>query len=234
MRKKRGNAAVNAFSLRHENSKTQLSYGKMHIDWVISILCARSVLFDLVPNILTSSPLTKSISTYYGTPPVQPQSAHCLSHSTDALNLLSPNIHMQILQTDPHAFPLRISWENLIKYPGIFSLMIILLILITLSLDNVWILLGENCYWSLLGLTWVSVWWQNILDGGFPWMSCNGLNNPFSRFDLISHTTSGVNHEDQWHIAIAPQQGVEVIAQNFAKLFEHVFVFGWCLFAVLW
>ena len=106
MRKKRGNAAVNAFSLRHENSKTQLSYGKMHIDWVISILCARSVLFDLGPNILTSSPLTKSISTYYGevygTPPVQSQSAHCLSHSTDALNLLSPNIHMQILQTDIH------------------------------------------------------------------------------------------------------------------------------------
>ena len=185
MRKKRGNAAVNAFSLRHENSKTQLSYGKMHIDWVISILCARSVLFDLVPNILTSSPLTKSISTYYGTPPVQPQSAHSLGHSTDALN--------------------PIHWENLIKYPGIFSLMIILLILITLSLDNVWILLEENCYWSLLGLTWVSVWWQNILDGGFPWMSCNGLNNPFSRFDLISHTTSDVNHKDQWHIAIAPQ-----------------------------
>ena len=69
---------------------------------LISILCARSVLFDLVPNILTSSPLTKSISTYYGTPPVQSQSAHCLSHSTDALNLLSPNIHMQILQTDIH------------------------------------------------------------------------------------------------------------------------------------
>ena len=33
-----------------------------------------------------------------------------------------------------------------------FSMMIILLILITLSLDNVWILLGENCCWSLLGL----------------------------------------------------------------------------------
>ena len=31
-------------------------------------------------------------------------------------------------------------------------MMIILLILITLSLDSVWILLGENCYWSLLGL----------------------------------------------------------------------------------
>ena len=31
-------------------------------------------------------------------------------------------------------------------------MMIILLILITLSLDNAWILLGENCCWSLLGL----------------------------------------------------------------------------------
>ena len=31
-------------------------------------------------------------------------------------------------------------------------MMIILLILITLSLDNEWILLGENCCWTLLGL----------------------------------------------------------------------------------
>ena len=31
-------------------------------------------------------------------------------------------------------------------------MMIILLILITLSLDSAWILLGENCCWSLLGL----------------------------------------------------------------------------------
>ena len=30
--------------------------------------------------------------------------------------------------------------------------MIILLILITLSSDSVWILLGENCCWSLLAL----------------------------------------------------------------------------------
>ena len=59
---------------------------------------------------------------------------------------------MQILQTDVHTSPLRISWENLIKDHGIFSMMIILLILITLSLDSVWILLGENCFWSLLGL----------------------------------------------------------------------------------
>ena len=34
----------------------------------------------------------------------------------------------------------------------IFSMMIILLILITLSLDSVWILLGENCCWSLVRL----------------------------------------------------------------------------------
>ena len=40
----------------------------------------------------------------------------------------------------------------MIKDHGIFSMMIILLILITLSLDSVWILLGENCCWSLLGL----------------------------------------------------------------------------------
>ena len=31
-------------------------------------------------------------------------------------------------------------------------MMIILLILITLSLDSEWILLGENCCWTLLGL----------------------------------------------------------------------------------
>ena len=42
---------------------------------------------------------------------------------------------MQILQTDLHTFPLRISWENLIKDQGIFSLVSILLILITISLD---------------------------------------------------------------------------------------------------
>ena len=60
------------------------------------------------------------------------------------INPLSPNIDMQILQTDLHTFPLRISWENLKKDDGILSLVITLLILITLSLDNVWILLGEN------------------------------------------------------------------------------------------
>ena len=48
---------------------------------------------------------------------------------------------MQNLQTDLHTSPLTIS---LLKDHGSFSLEIILLILITLSLDSVWILLGEN------------------------------------------------------------------------------------------
>ena len=71
------------------------------------------------------------------------------------VNPLSPSIHMQILQTDLHTSTLRISWENLIKYHGIFFMVIILLILITLSLDSVWILLGENWCWTLLGLKWL-------------------------------------------------------------------------------
>ena len=58
-------------------------------------------------------------------------------------NPLSPNIHIQILQTDLHTFPYRISCKTLIKDHSIFSLVIVLLILITLSLDNVWILLEE-------------------------------------------------------------------------------------------
>ena len=42
------------------------------------------------------------------------------------------------------------SLENLIKDQSIFSLVIISLILITLSLDQVWISLGENWCWSSL------------------------------------------------------------------------------------
>ena len=40
-------------------------------------------------------------------------------------NPLSPNIHIQILQTDLHTFPLRISWEKLMADQSVFSLMII-------------------------------------------------------------------------------------------------------------
>ena len=75
-----------------------------------------------------------------------------VSGSSMVFNPLSPSIHIQILQTDLHTFPLRISWENLIKHQGIFSFVIIFYILTTLSFDNVWTLLGENCCWSLLAL----------------------------------------------------------------------------------
>ena len=71
-------------------------------------------------------------------------------HHDWPVNPLSPSIHIQILQTDLHTFPLRISWENLIKRQGTFSFVIIFYILTTLPLDNVWTLLGENCCWSLL------------------------------------------------------------------------------------
>ena len=47
-------------------------------------------------------------------------------------------------------------------------MVIILLILITLSLDSVWILLGENCCWSLLALKglililWITVYYPAV------------------------------------------------------------------------
>ena len=49
--------------------------------------------------------------------------------------LVCPSIHIQILQTDLHTFPLRISWENSIKHQGIFSFVIIFYILTTLSFE---------------------------------------------------------------------------------------------------
>ena len=64
----------------------------------------------------------------------------------------SPNIHLQILQTGLYTFPVRISSENLIKDQSIFSFVSIVLTLITFSLANVWMSLGENWCWSLLGL----------------------------------------------------------------------------------
>ena len=67
-------------------------------------------------------------------------------------NSLSPDIHIQILQTDLHVFPQRISWENLIKDQSIFPKVIILLILVNFSFDNVLILREENSCWSLLEL----------------------------------------------------------------------------------
>ena len=81
-------------------------------------------------------------------------STHCFADTLQVrVNPLSPNIHIQILQTDLHTFPLRISWENLVKDQIIiFLFVIILLILIDFAHDSLWISLGENWFWALLGL----------------------------------------------------------------------------------
>ena len=73
-----------------------------------------------------------------------------LLHLLTKFNPSRPNIHLQILETD-------LFWENLIKDQSIFSVLISLLILISFSLYKVWISLGENCGWSLLGLKGLTV-----------------------------------------------------------------------------
>ena len=57
--------------------------------------------------------------------------ANCVPLEIININPLSPNIHIQILQTDLYTCPSWMSWENLIKDESIFPLLIILLILIT-------------------------------------------------------------------------------------------------------
>ena len=68
---------------------------------------------------------------------------HFLLHVV-LVNLLSPNIHIQILQTGLYTFLWRISWEYLIKDQSIFPQVITFLILTTYSLDCVLVSLGEN------------------------------------------------------------------------------------------
>ena len=54
-----------------------------------------------------------------------PSGSLCRGENYTVINHLSPNIHIQILQTDLHTFPNRISWENLIADQSIFSKVII-------------------------------------------------------------------------------------------------------------
>ena len=70
----------------------------------------------------------------------------CLLLSQTQVNRLTPKIHIQILQASLHTFLKRISWENLIKDQSIYPVVIIniLVIVITFSLDDMLILLGEN------------------------------------------------------------------------------------------
>ena len=73
----------------------------------------------------------------------------CFRYFT-CLKFLSPNIHMQILLIDFLAFPSRINWESLVKDQSAFPVVMILLILLAFSVNDVWILWGENWCWSLL------------------------------------------------------------------------------------
>ena len=120
-------------------------------------------------------------------------------------NPLSPNIHIQILHTDLYIFPLRISWENLIKDQGIFSLVIILLTLIvtliTFSLANLWISSGENWCWSLLGLKGLNNSYiaiecdHNCLDGMY-YLGVIQLNLVFSMFSFCATWMNKFNVSD--------------------------------------
>ena len=68
---------------------------------------------------------------------------------------LSPSIPVQILQTVLNTFP-KECLENLIKDLCNFPLLITLIILTTISLENVFKLLGENWWWSNLRFTGLS------------------------------------------------------------------------------
>ena len=72
-------------------------------------------------------------------------------------NLLSSKIHIQILQTDLHTFPPRISWETLVKDQSIFSFLTIFLVLITFSLTCEVIIVGRKITLITLGTERVKI-----------------------------------------------------------------------------
>ena len=77
-------------------------------------------------------------------------------------------------------------------------MMIILLILITLSLDSVWILVGENYCWSLLGLKGSK--------------ECKEKNGSYSKFSCSSPSS----------LFISLIQEAETLLQEERKLMERV------------
>ena len=72
------------------------------------------------------------------------------------VNPLSPNIKIQILQTDLHTFPFKNELREFDKRSRHFYLGDHFINSQTVSVDSLWILLGENWSWSLLGLEGVS------------------------------------------------------------------------------
>ena len=72
---------------------------------------------------------------------------------SNQFNPLTPKQYLHtILQTELQTISQRISWENIIIDQSIFPLVVLVLILITFSFDDVLVLSGENSCWSLLGL----------------------------------------------------------------------------------
>lgn len=90
--------------------------------------------------------------------------------SHEIINPSNPNIQMEIFQTGLFTFPSRIRWRNLLKDQSIFLLVIILLNLINFSLDEVVRLLGENWWWSCLGLLITFLWVISALAVLRDWM----------------------------------------------------------------
>ena len=64
---------------------------------------------------------------------------------------LSLNILLKILQTNLNTLKNTVSWGNLMNDQRISTLVIFSLILTTFSIDDVLLLLRENCCWSPLG-----------------------------------------------------------------------------------
>ena len=62
---------------------------------------------------------------------------------------------MQILQADLHTFPYRICWANLFKDQSIFLYVIILLIPLTFSLDDILTLFRRKLMLVTLGFNWL-------------------------------------------------------------------------------
>ena len=101
----------------HSTSVTQESTEQMKID------VSRATNHDkLHPSLLSSGLLVLQDCHFYWDTQQEPLQRR---ENYTVINHLSPNIHIQILQTDLHKFPNRISWENLIADQSIFSKVII-------------------------------------------------------------------------------------------------------------
>jgi len=80
------------------------------------------------------------------------------------LNPLIAKIQKQILQTDLHTFLIKNSWENLVQDQSILPWVIKLVILITFTLVDLLMLLGENWCCTLLAPKRLSLYFEARLS----------------------------------------------------------------------